>query len=259
MSSYSDIYASERTDAMPRQSDFNMHMHSDYEIFCFLSGDAEYVVEGNSYRLHRGDIVLMRPSEAHRIRFLSDKAYARITLNFYPRSKKLLAPFDDRPLGELNHYPSVLFPELHPAHYMREIYKSGSDEIQSAYLTVLLKEISEQFDSLKQIEGASELNISADIIKYINKHIADDLSLQGLSERFFISKSQLNRNFRHIIGSTVWEYIMGKRLLLAKEQIENGGNPTKIFLECGFKDYTAFYRAYRAKFGFPPSKTSAVP
>lgn len=261
MGNYSSICTLKNTDIAPKQSYFTMHMHSDYEIFCFLSGDAKYVVEGSSYPMHRGDIVLMRPSEAHRICLSSDKPYERIALNFYPSvphtalTKKLLIPFNGRQLGELNHYPATLFSDSHTLHYLLKIVSSSSDELRSAYLTVLLNELSEQFECLKHLGKTAETNITADIIKYINNHITEAISLQSLSDSFFISKSQLNRSFKHIIGSTVYEYIISKRLLLAKKQIENGGNPTKLFLECGFSDYTAFYRAYRAKFGFPPSKT----
>jgi len=53
-------------------------------------------------------------------------------------------------------------------------------------------------------------------------------------------------------------YITAKRLALAQREICSGGKPTEVCLECGFADYSAFYRAYVAHFGKKPSDKSIV-
>lgn len=262
MNRFININAEKNTDISPNQEQFHMHIHECYEIFCFLTGNAKYIVEGTSYPLHRGDFVLMRHAESHRICIQSDAVYRRMILNFIPSNphepttKKLMYPFKNRPLGMFNHYPSACFSNSNWLHYMEKICENDDNNIKSSYLTVLLNEISDCFEKIKQFEYNTEDNITAAAIQYINMHLTEKLSLQKISDYFFISKSQLNRNFKNIIGTTVWEYITQKRLLLAKKQIEEGGNPTKIYTDCGFNDYTTFYRAYYLKFGFQPSKTT---
>lgn len=264
MNTFTEITAGKTMDRSPDSTQFRMHIHNNYEIFCFLSGDANYVVEGSIYPLHKGDLVLMRSAEAHRIRHLSPASYKRIVLNFLPAKpltpfmQKLLVPFLDRPLGQFNHYPAVLFQNTHFIHYMEQICASHDPEVRASYLTVLLCEISDQFTKLRQAAAVTQPGVYADIISYINQHLTESLSLHQISEYFFISESQLNRSFRQLIGSTLWEYVTQKRLFLAKQQIEEGGNPTKIYLDCGFNDYSAFYRAYRSHFGFSPSKTELI-
>ena len=112
MDIFSPICALKRTDTEPKQSDYRMHMHDDYEIFCFLSGDAKYAVEGMLYPLCRGDILLMRRSESHHLVLLSDATYQRITVNFLLSEtknndffNKIMTPFNERPLGKFNRYP----------------------------------------------------------------------------------------------------------------------------------------------------------
>lgn len=264
MTDFLNISPAKHTDLAPVQESFVMHMHSSYEIFCFLSGDAKYVVEGTVYPLRRGDIILIRRSESHRLLLLSNTKYTRMTVNFIPAdphsdfTAELLLPFNARPLGTLNHYPSSLFSNIGVLHYIEQICLCDNEQLRNAYLTVFLKEISKKFKEIQQSSATAELNICSDIIQYINSNITEPLSLQLLSNHFFISKSQINRNFKQAIGSTVWEYIVEKRLLLAKEQIENGGSPTKVYIDCGFGDYTAFYRAYRSRFGASPSKTELI-
>ena len=120
------------------------------------------------------------------------------------------------------------------------------------YLLTLLEELYEKFE-LVQSEEENFLNEdSSHILRYINRHLTEDLSLEKLCERFFISKSQLNRNFKKSNGSTVWEYITAKRLLLAKEMLKESARPTEVYLKCGFNDYVTFYKAYKKYFGVSP-------
>ena len=76
------IHASRSCTNDPQQDSFVMHTHDNYEIFCFLGGNAEYVVEGNIYPLEVGDVILMRKSEAHHLLLHSAQTYERITINF---------------------------------------------------------------------------------------------------------------------------------------------------------------------------------
>lgn len=83
---------------------FHMHTHAVHEIFYIISGDADYAVEGNFYRLRRGDIMIMRRHEAHCLKLRSSAVYERITVNFDPTvlyrlgvSEEILAPFEERP------------------------------------------------------------------------------------------------------------------------------------------------------------------
>lgn len=261
MTDFLKIFGGLSFDQTPNPENFSTHMHDNYEIFCFLSGNAEYIVEGSIYPLHKGDFLLMRYAEAHNIHLLSSSPYKRMVINFQPSQvpsafmERLLSSFNNRPIGKMNHYPQSTFSNNQLIYYMEKLCFSNDLKIRSAYLNVLLLELSEHFQKLRQIPGTSKHNLCTDVISYINEHLTEELSLQQLSEHFFISESQLNRNFKSFLGSTVWDYITRKRLLIAKNQLEQGANPTKIYLDCGFNDYTTFYRAYRSRFGMAPSKT----
>ena len=137
---------------------------------------------------------------------------------------------------------------------MEKICENNDINIQSVYLTVLLSELYERFQEIKTQEDSSDGIM--DIVKYINYNLSGKLNLDIICDRFFISKSHLNRKFKKIIGTTVWEYITTKRLLLAKELLQNGIAPTNAYSQCGFKDYCTFFRAYKAKFGISPKNSN---
>lgn len=242
----------------PDTTAFHMHTHDKYEIFCFLHGDAKYYIEGNIYTLRPRDILFIKRAEAHSLLIGSPIPYERIVTNFtadalVPNSaKKYLSNFDSLPLGGANLYPSSIFKEKNWLYYINKMLAADNDEIRRLYLSVLVHELHECIPIIQNIETAKDG--FSDIINYLNENLTGTLSLENLCEKFYISKSQINRKFKMMTGSTVWEYVTVKRLLLAKELMSTGEPPTKVFSKCGFNDYTSFFRAYKTKFGISPKK-----
>ena len=234
--------------AQPAQSGFAMHTHDYYEILYFLSGDADYAVEGNVYRLHSGDMLIVRKAEAHRLVLRSDAPYERIVLNFDTDDEGLLQVFDRRPLGRHNLYKSAEIPEGRWRYYLEQICRYKDDVRREYYLLPLLNELNEH--GVPESEGIRDR--AQEIIAYINGHLGDRLSLDDICGRFYISKTHLNRIFQKSTGTTVWNYITVKRLFLARELISQGGKPTDVYAGAGFSDYTAFFRAYKKQFHEPP-------
>lgn len=90
------------------------------------------------------------------------------------------------------------------------------------------------------------------IINFINLHIKDDISLEEIAQGFYISKPSLCRIFKKATGTTVWDYIITKRLINARHLISSGVSATNACYASGFNDYSVFYRAYRKKYGCSP-------
>lgn len=245
-------------DQHPDLKKFFMHTHTTYEIYCFLSGNAKYFVEGTVYKLKPNDILIMKKAEAHSLLISKDVPYERMVINFNSaalfgeNSDNLLDYIDNRPLGKNNLYSASVLAEKRWTHYIKNICDAKDMDTKRAYLTVLLTEIYNSSTSNSRSE-VYEDNFS-EIITFINQHLSDDLSLDILSEKFYISKSHLNRKFKKLTGSTVWEYIKTKRLIMAKDMLQKGIKPTLVAEKCGFNDYSAFFHAYKNKFGISPKE-----
>ncbi len=244
----------------PTQQDYTMHIHNDnYEILCFMSGSACYYVEGTRYPLERGDLMLMRKGEAHYL-FLNNLApYERYLVNFdisgleeVDPEGKLLEAFRNRPLGHFNRYPATMFPNNHWQYYLNKITSAQSPYEKLCYLLPLLRELCDSFAVLKIADTTTANDKCAAIVAYINEHLQEDLSLSQLADRFYVSRTHLNRIFRQATGTTIWNYIIAKRLFMARKQIRRGESPTKVYSRWGFQDYNTFYRAYRQHFGVSP-------
>ena len=97
-------------------------------------------------------------------------------------------------------------------------------------------------------------NAGQALVAYINGNLAGDLSLDALSDRFYLSKSQLGRLFKQATGSSIWEYVLIKRLLNARQRIRDGEPAGEVCQSSGFRDYSAFFRAYKKRFGLSPQE-----
>lgn len=252
--------------AVPNPNDCEMHAHEMYELYYFIQGLGSYNIEGTEYELCPGDILLMRPSEAHTLSIKSTKPYEYVSIHFLPSvfngmidETKLLRPFTRRPLGQLNLYRETeLNNELLRAHILELANDEVSgDEMRThtiAYLLPVIYELAMCYDKRHDAQDYKEKQGSAnDIIGYVNNHLFEQINLETISERFFLSKSQVNRIFKSATGSAVWEYVMIKRLLFARERIKAGEAIGDVSRLCGFNDYSSFYRAYKKHFGSSPT------
>ncbi len=244
---------------------YELHAHEYCELFCFLGGKGHYKIEGTSYPLHVGDVLVIRPEEAHNIDIDPCPSYSRISIHFSPYyfdsfgiSKSLLAPFFDRKPGQFNLYNGKIFESEMFLEYITALCSDTGDrraQTVSALLG-LLNEIRIAFN--KRDKEETEGSTIHHIIEYINENLDTKITLDEISEKFFISKPTLCRKFKTATGSSLWDYVTAKRLALARRLIANGTPPTKLYALCGFSDYSAFYRAYKKRYGVSPNKPSDV-
>ncbi|MBR5543297.1 MAG: helix-turn-helix transcriptional regulator [Oscillospiraceae bacterium] len=242
-----------------------MHIHEHCEIFCVFRGDGYYITEGARHKFEHGKIFLMRPGESHMADLVGDEPYDRISHHFWPSviegvdpERRLLAPFFDRPLGMNNVYDRSVVAPTGIYEMFSKLEARKKDKYESTLNTTLtllsiLAEIRKLFDAKLYISGKAETDNMRLIIEYINSNLTGALSIEQICNKFFISRAQLNRNFKSTTGSPVWDYITTKRLLLAKSYIADGMPSGKAAALCGFGDYSSFYRAYVKKYGTTPT------
>lgn len=248
-----------RDDAFPS---FSMHTHTFAELYCFLGGRGVYHVEGNRYPLSPGDILLMRPAEAHYIEVDPTVPYERLVINFdigildqLEPGNKLLRPYFDRKAGTRNHYPAD---PACTALLKAMTAPDGSRATILANLVLILQLLCRRFGETAAAEAAPN-SVEYRMIRYINQNLHRELSIRMLCDRFFLSRAQLCRRFHAVTGTSVGRYIAAKRMFLARELLQQGQKPTDIYAGCGYRDYATFYRAYKAFFGHSPRQAATQP
>ena len=250
-------------DERPNDSSFAVHVHDDYELHCVASGKVGYMVEGRIYDLRPGGLMLMRRAESHRLLVNGNERYERYTLNFRPEvleahgfSSELMSAFDDRALGERNLYLPGEFQGMEPINVFRQMLAScevlPKEEVLAPYLCALLCAVNTAFHRQPK-ERDTEAELGRRLINYINDNLFEELSLASISEKIHMSPSQINRVFRALTGTSVYQYILSKRLIVAQDLISKGESAVSASQTCGFRDYSSFYRLYKKRFGISPT------
>ena len=176
-------------------------------------------------------LLITRPMEAHKMNILSDAPYERFVLNVDPQiirefdpTVRLPRPFYNRALGQGNAYMADEFAALRPLDLFRAMCRYGLTAEQRrvnllTYLYPLLGQLAEVFDSRQEHPAPRRIEPGYQIVEYVNQHLFEELSLESLSRKFYISPSQLSRLFKQATGTSVWGYILYKRMLAARRQI----------------------------------------
>lgn len=241
------------------------HYHEFYKIFILVSGSGCYHVEGSRYRLAGGDTVLIGSRCVHKPEF--ESPYERLIIYispdflnrfsteesdllhcFFGQKDHVLRPKDPAKNNILS-LALQLEQELASDHY-------GRDILSGALLLRLLVEIARARNTTPvqtpEIRPSDNGRIS-EILRYIDAHFTEDLTIEALADRFYLSKYHMMRSFRQETGSTIHAYILDRRLLLARDLIGGGENATSACYHAGFKSYSAFTRAYMKRFGTTPT------
>ena len=248
-----------------------LHHHDFYEIYYFISGNVDYLVENKTYHLQPGDLLLMSPLELHQPLFSEQSGiYERIVLwidgkklsalstpeiSFLSCFKQSHADTTDRIYHVSEERQGMLLfflDELASTMNVNTIY---SPLISNTLLTWLLCNFHSMTSQTPSIKENRRMSVQiANCVDYINVHLNENLSLDLLSKECFISKQHLLRTFKEAMGFSVHQYIQKKRLLTARQYMQNGDSPKEAALKCGFSDYSVFYRAYIKEYGTSPSK-----
>lgn len=246
-----------------------LHSHNNYEIFYFLSGDITYYIEGHVYEINPHDILLINNREIHKPIIQSDIPYERYVINFDESYVEPLLPhynltycFENRSLGHGNKIEGSFVKDYNIHNYFANIHRyiegsSVEDQLLAkTYFLQMLLHLNKIFkkENEKFIKGYAKDEKIDQVIHYINNNLTEHLSLDIIQEACFVNKYYLSHLFRDLTGMTVVEYINHKRILMSKSLLQAGMNATKVAHECGFNDYSNFYKKFKQSTGLSPAQ-----
>lgn len=255
----------------PRPEAVEVHHHDFYEVYFFLSGQVEYRVEGRIFHMEPGDLLLISPQELHQPLVEPDVRYERIVLwinkdyldsftelgvdltrcfdNTLPTHTNLIRPSSVQ-RSDVRMQLRSLVRESYGKDYGSQLYATG---ILLQFMTELNRLALQSEAERKETEESEESSpLVTQVLSYIAEHYNEELSLDDLSQRFYVSKYHLSHEFSRVVGTSVYRYIMLKRLLIARQMLMDGGAPGTVYSNCGFGDYANFYRAFKDEYGVSP-------
>ena len=254
-------------DSLAQRIDY--HYHEFDKLVFFLGGKVAYVVEGVTYFLQPWDIVLVQHNMIHRPIIDPSEPYERVVLwlgqDWLRRRSAREAPLDAclqeavRRNFHLLHIPPAARPAyLQLLQSLESALRSedfGHRQLSDLLCQQLLLTLSR--DMLRPQQEPHQESCRLDpkmdeILRYIAAHLPEDLSVDGLAGRFYLSRYYLMHRFKAVTGYSLHQYITQKRLLLAGELLRGGTPVMKAAELAGFRDYSTFLRAFQATFRMSP-------
>ncbi|MBR1820796.1 MAG: helix-turn-helix domain-containing protein [Clostridia bacterium] len=250
------------------------HSHDFYEIFFPRTEGVTYIIDGHRYRLSPGMLVLIAPGQVHhsevaepglvveRFVLWLNTSFVESLAGLLPRFRNL-SPEDlkgrnlivpDQETYEL--MIGLLFSLLHEKQ-LNDMDSASLNRLVVAQLLIHISRVRSSAPSGMSGRNAQRYKEIMGVYEYISTHLKDPLSVSELAEQFFMDKNTLTRQFKHVTGMTPAECIRRKRLDAAYMMISHGAGITESCHECGFTDYSAFYRAFRQVYGISPSDCAA--
>ena len=121
----------------------------------------------------------------------------------------------------------------------------GHDILASTYLLQLLVLANTCFYESTWIPENLMPQLSSQIMRYIDEHLTEDLSIQALADHLYMNRSHMSRKFREQAGCSIQEYMILKRISLAKTLLKQGKSVTDTCELSGFHDYSNFIRTFK--------------
>ena len=244
-----------------------LHFHDFYECSLLLSGKLSYQIESVSFAEQPGDLLLIGPNQLHRPLFIhGTEAYERIVFWLSrPFVEKLSSEGCDlsacffggrdgaiRLGGAVRTQITRLLFELLAAAQGEQFGRDVLCRSIAASLLVYLNRIAQGDANLLP---RAEIHISPlvqQVSDYLDEHLSETITLDEVAQTVFLSKYYLERKFREETGASIYQMLLQKRMIRARNLLREGLPMIQIALNCGFSDYSGFYKAFRNEYGVSP-------
>jgi len=238
-----------------------LHLNNHLEIYFFISGDHQYIVENALYTLKPGDAILISPRQVHKALPMDEGMYERF---YFLLSDRALAGLQQDPLKSLltRRGNLISFPEpvrqqvIHMLYGISECFQNGRNDQLMAFglFLSILAELKNHAgrETAPQSRTAHTPELLRRILTYVNDHTASIQTTAEVATALGVSPQYLSTYFSRHIGTPLKTYIQAKKIGLAKDLLSQGADVTRTCFDCGFNDCSYFIRIFKKYVGVTP-------
>ncbi len=227
------------------QLDMLGHFHEGLEIVAILEGEVEAFHMNRSEKLKAGEIFFVDSFNCHHYKHLTNTIRAMVIV----LSSEYTSVFQKLYHGKT--LPSFM-KDVEKNKEIIQLMKSWLAEAEKDFLlnlgysNLLFSKFVKNYE-LEMKDESKDKNVSVKLLKYINEHYAEDISLTLTAKQLGYSKEYCSKIFAAVVGMPFREYLNFLRLKKAEEylslQKETKQTTTEIMYKCGFNSTATFYRA----------------
>lgn len=255
-------------------SEVPLHWHDEMEIIYIKKGMGLVSADQKELCVRAGDLIFLCPGQLHSIRQWKNESmeYENIIFNLHLLGTSQTDPCWDLYLAPIAarqaDLPLLLSPGM--AHYpeisgcidqiddIRRTFPHGYELFTKSKLWELFfllyhYELVTKPKSVRPSDRRA-MEKARQILKYIETHYSEPLSIQKMAEASGFSQSHFMKFFKQTFGTSFIEYLntyrltMASRLLLASED-----TVLTVAGDCGFDNLSYFNRMFKRRFHMTPS------
>lgn len=238
---------------------FPLHWHENVEILCFLRGEMQLQIDGQTFPAVQGETYIVNSGQLHSgIAGEGGCVYYCLIL--------------DQTAAEWMSIPTtrILFASPVCAGWIAKELRQVDKEQTSPHgpyaktalrlrvfslFTRIAQEFSEETDPRGMLARQKRSRLGQQIVSYVDEHFREELTTESVCAALGFSKSYVCHTFRATANMTVTEYLQYRRCSYAERLLTSGKyNVSEAAAECGFSNLSYFTRVYRRCQGHLPSE-----
>lgn len=245
------------------------HAHKDFtELTIILSGKGRYYVEGITYDVEAGDIIVCNPGVRHKnIVVNQEEPTVEFFTGFYGYHFKNMPP-ETIQLKDGGHLLRPLADTKREV--MKQCYEMLAENeagqvgkyfmLKARLMQVLLlvmREIAGPAPNCQKgcnFESYNKSYAVKRIVNYLNENYGQKISLDQIAHNMYLSPVYISKIFKEETGESPINFLIKIRLEKAKDILEHsaGGSIKNIANEVGYDDVYHFSKLFKKYYGISP-------
>ncbi|WP_284238960.1 AraC family transcriptional regulator [Paenibacillus glycanilyticus] len=217
-----------------------------------INGHGEIKVNAETHRLERGDSFILKKGSRHEVTALSaaNEPWTYYWYNLHGNSLPLLEAFQ---LLQTSYIPNTSVGSLFQRGLDAVKQRDEDIDIQTT-ITLGCTEIliALQQSAVRSTDHSPPLLIR--MKRYLDQLVGEPFNSEDFSRQMALSFKQLNRIFKLHTGSTVYQYVLNRKIDMAKMMLQDTDMPVgDIAVHLGYEDPQYFSNLFKQKTGLSPT------
>lgn len=252
-----------------RDNPWGVHCHDFYELYIHIQGGQLFSLDNHVYEMQPNQLYIIPPFSMHGFDIkqelinyeraflyistdtLHRAACSQIDLDQLFQAKAFSGQFQFAMTPEDTQQCKDLIIQLKQN---QQIDGSIARFKDFSFLLQILNIIYKTIEQSNSIEAHNVCNnILHEIWIYINEHYMEPINVTMLAKRFGVSVSYLAHEFKKYTNRSVYDYILYRRVMLAKKLIPTCLSLNSVAEQSGFESYSNFSRVFNKVVGLSPN------
>lgn len=230
------------------------HFHRSIEILYITDGEVECSVGDEKFLATPDDIIFVHNYYIHSFSSKAEheKYFVIIPLDFGGDIQRLTDHATIGPHLSDKEFNRSMFP------YIKAMYDEHEDMtriIQKGFANIIAGKLFSHYDG-RAVKTQENIMLMVDVLKYIDDHSKESISLESIAEHFGYNKYYFSRLFNRYIGENLSAYINVVRVqsFMRRAKREEELCISELAYECGFDSLPTFYRSFKSVYGTTPKE-----